>query len=309
MGPILLCTILFTAPDVVSAQQALVFEAEDVSGPSGRLGGGCSDRRQVEPVEHRRGRRQEVVGRRGPSVAGGQTGLRASRGWLPGAPRGADRHPPGSYEVTIKYGRGLAVSIDGDEWQRLSDLGGRLGRFEIEDGTLEFWVDDRFAQADSPGSCYFDTLTLTPILAGVNGIVNGGFEMGDDIADSGWVWWSREDAGSARIVPEGRDASRCARIEHSGERDWALTNPGRLAVEPGRILTATAWLEGEDTADLSLCFVAYGQGKSADLVHGRRRPVGDSGLDRGQGHRRRAARLRRGPGKADGPWHDARVGR
>jgi rhamnogalacturonan endolyase len=261
MGPILLWTILLVMPHVAVAQQPLVFEGEDVSSPQdawvkdalteGKWNLWSTDKDADKKWSGGVVLQSPVVKE---DYARPEDGCPALHVVLTDI-------PPGSYEVTIKYGRGLAASIDGDEWQRLSDVGGRLGRFDIEEGTLEFWIDDRFADASNPGSCYFDTVTLTPILTGVNGIVNGDFEAGDELAESGWVWWSREDVGSARIVPEGRDASRCVRIEHTGERDWALTNPGRLAVEPGQILTATAWLKCTDTDDLSLSIVAYGQGK------------------------------------------------
>jgi hypothetical protein len=69
--------------------------------------------------------------------------------------------PAGAYFIDLKYGRGLAVSTDGKAWQRLSEIGGHLGRFEIPAGTFEFWADDRYVEPNSPGSCYLDTITLT----------------------------------------------------------------------------------------------------------------------------------------------------
>ena len=261
MGMKLLWTVLLATPYTSLAQQALVFEAEDVSSPEDAwvkdaLIEGKWNLWSTDTDADKKWSGGVVL--QSPVVK--EDFARPEDG-CPVLHVVLIDIPQGSYEVTIKYGRGLAASIDGDEWLRLSDAGGRLGRFDIQDGTLEFWVDDRFAVADSPGSSYFDSLTLTPILTGVNGIVNGDFEAEGDLAESGWVWWSREDAGSARAVPEGRDASRCARIEHAGERDWAFTNPGRLAVEPGQILTAAAWLKCQDTGDLSLCIVAYSQGQ------------------------------------------------
>ena len=70
--------------------------------------------------------------------------------------------PAGAYFVDLKYGRALAVSTDGKVWQRLSEMGGHLGRFEIPGGTFEFWADDRYAEPASPGSSYLDTITLAP---------------------------------------------------------------------------------------------------------------------------------------------------
>jgi hypothetical protein len=70
--------------------------------------------------------------------------------------------PPGTYFVDLKGGRDPALSLDGKAWQRLSDLGGHLGRFDIAGGTFEFWADDRFADRNNPGSSYLDTITLSP---------------------------------------------------------------------------------------------------------------------------------------------------
>jgi hypothetical protein len=63
----------------------------------------------------------------------------------------------GPYIVTLQGGRDLGVSLDGKQWQRLSDLGWRLDRAEATGGRLEFWVDDRYADRQDPGSGYLDT--------------------------------------------------------------------------------------------------------------------------------------------------------
>lgn len=70
--------------------------------------------------------------------------------------------PPGAYFIDLKYGRDPAISLDGKDWQRLAEMGGHLGRFEIATGAFEFWADDRYADRNSPGSSYLDTITLSP---------------------------------------------------------------------------------------------------------------------------------------------------
>ncbi len=100
--------------------------------------------------------------------------------------------PPGRWTVSIKYGRELAVSLDGKEWLRLSEANGVLGTFEIADGVFEFWVDDRFAYEPNPGYSYYDTITLTRALPETRGVLNGDFEADRDMERSGWTWWSRE---------------------------------------------------------------------------------------------------------------------
>ena len=170
--------------------------------------------------------------------------------------------PDGAWVVTIKFGRDLGVSLDGKAWQRLSKLGGRLGRFEITGGKFEFWVDDRYAQAEGPGFSYYDQIVLTPSLPERNGVSNGGFEFGREFSGSGWSFWSREvGAGSAELMEGGRSGKRCAKFIHTGERDFALTNSGRLDVKPGQRWLASAWLKCEDTQSVDLSVVALGEGK------------------------------------------------
>lgn len=168
---------------------------------------------------------------------------------------------PGSYIVTLKGGRDLGASLNGTEWKRLSELGWRLGRVEAKDGKLEFWLDDRYAQKDNPGFGYADTITLTPAMPETMGVANGGLEFGKDFAGSGWVFWSREGVGGAELVSPGHSGDRCIRFTHEGERDYALTNRGRLDVTPGQTFAASAWLKCQDTLEATLSVVAMGQGK------------------------------------------------
>ncbi len=170
--------------------------------------------------------------------------------------------PVGAYYVDLKGGRDLAVSLDGKEYKRLSELGWRLGRFDIKDGKLEFWLDDRYADKVNPGFGYLDTITLTAAMPEAMGVANGGFEFGKDFAHSGWAFWTRDkDAGSAELVAPGHAGERCVKFTNTGERDYALTNSGRLSVTPGQTFAATAWLKCEDTEEAVLTVVAMGQGK------------------------------------------------
>jgi len=169
--------------------------------------------------------------------------------------------PEGSWIATIKYGRDLGISMDGKEWKRLSEVGGRLGNFPIKGGSFEFWVDDRYADKNSPGFSYYDSITLTASMPEENGVANGGFEFGEDFASSGWAWWSRDNAGSAELVEEAHSGKRSVKFTHTGERDYALTNSGRLNVQPRQAWIASAWMKCEDTAGADLTVVAMGQGK------------------------------------------------
>ncbi|MFO8082339.1 MAG: hypothetical protein R6V07_18815 [Armatimonadota bacterium] len=167
--------------------------------------------------------------------------------------------PEGTWEVTLgKIGRPMGVSFDGESWQKQKS--GLLGVFEITDGRFELWVDDRYAAETNPGSCYFDYLEFTPTIASANGVTNGDFEftLEGEEGIPGWTWWQREEgAGKAELVTEGaREGERAAYIEHTGERDFAFSNRGRLPVEPRDKLTATAWVRTEGEGTLTLAFVA-----------------------------------------------------
>jgi len=170
--------------------------------------------------------------------------------------------PKGTWEVTIKYGRALAVSLDGKEWVNLATLGGRLGKFEVADGRFELWVDDRYAQKDSPGFSYYDTIIFTAALPEKMGVVNGDFELGEEMPGSGWGWFSRENVGSAAFSGDAKSGKRCVRISHDGERDWALSNSGRLDVQPGQVWTASAWMRCRETQGAALAIVALAGGKT-----------------------------------------------
>ncbi|HEX2999207.1 MAG TPA: hypothetical protein VHR86_03100, partial [Armatimonadota bacterium] len=139
--------------------------------------------------------------------------------------------------------------------------GGRVGKFSIQNGKFDFWVDDRFADKTNPGFAYYDTITLIPALSEKQGVANGNFTLGRDFGGSGWSWFSRDNTGGTGLAPEGKDGSRCARVEYSGEKDWAVTNSGRLNVKPGQTWVATAWMKCRDTASADLCIVALSGGK------------------------------------------------
>lgn len=72
--------------------------------------------------------------------------------------------PAGKYDVEIGgVGRPMAISLDGQTWQRIDGGSRYLGLFDIQDGRFELWVDDRYASTTNPGSCYYDYLEFTPL--------------------------------------------------------------------------------------------------------------------------------------------------
>ncbi len=150
------------AATLAAAEQpnVLIFEAEDVSGPKDAWG------RNIRPVD-----KWNLW----------STDVDAEKKWSGGVvlqspPVPQDRArpedgapvlhtvitgiPPGQWRVRIRYARELAVSMDGKKWIRLSKTRGWLGRFDIRDGRLEFWVDDRFAHPTNRGPCYYDCVIL-----------------------------------------------------------------------------------------------------------------------------------------------------
>ena len=87
---------------------------------------------------------------------------------------------------------------------------------------------------------------------GENLFVNGGFEK-DTL---GWnQLWAR-DSGAVRAVIdplEHHGGTHALRIEHTGQKDWSLSQPPHLDVQPGEIFELTAWVrvQGEGNAILS----------------------------------------------------------
>lgn len=158
-GALVLAGVLLAAGRA-RCQQTLTFEAEDVSSPD------TAWLKDAEPTDHWNLWSKDVDAEKkwsggkvlqGPKVLADrerpEDGAPVLHTVLTGIPRGW-------WFVTIKYGRELAVSLDGKQWKRLSEMGGRLGRFEVTNGRLEFWVDDRFAARSNPGYLYYDSITL-----------------------------------------------------------------------------------------------------------------------------------------------------
>lgn len=68
----------------------------------------------------------------------------------------------GLYDVVLRTGRPFALSFDGRTWQRSS--GGVVAEAaSVTNGVFQMWFDDRYASPESPGPCYLDTITLTPV--------------------------------------------------------------------------------------------------------------------------------------------------
>jgi len=177
--------------------------------------------------------------------------------------------PNGKYLVELTtVGRGLALSFDaGKTWEHKRARS--LGAHRITDGVFELWVDDRYALADPErrGSTYYDAIVFTPILEASNGIVNGGFEAIADGVPVGWSAWSRKRGAATWASDEGvkHGGARSVRVEHTDQRDWALTNAAMFAVEPKQIFTVSAWVKTEAEAgsdgNVSIAVVAFGNGE------------------------------------------------
>ena len=92
--------------------------------------------------------------------------------------------PEGRYDVTIKAGRTIAVSLDGKTWRRYTH-GPVAENVHVANGVFEVWVDDRYAHK-KPGPCYYDRVTLTPCPPVEGGLRNPRFEYLDDGKPAGW---------------------------------------------------------------------------------------------------------------------------
>jgi rhamnogalacturonan endolyase len=67
----------------------------------------------------------------------------------------------GLYDVQLKGGRSFGISFDGRTWAR--STGGTVAEsLAVTGGVFEMWFDDRFVDTKNPGTCYLDTITLSP---------------------------------------------------------------------------------------------------------------------------------------------------
>lgn len=70
--------------------------------------------------------------------------------------------PDGTYDVIMNGTRTLALSFDGENWQR--STGGLIAEAAvIKGGVFELWVDDRFVHPGNPGAVYFDFLRFEAV--------------------------------------------------------------------------------------------------------------------------------------------------
>lgn len=103
----------------------------------------------------------------------------------------------------------------------------------------------------SAGDTYENSVTI--------GVINGDFESGDVLEESGWTWWGREDVGHAEFSNDSREGERSVKVEREGSpdwyHDWMLTNDGHLDVKKEEVWTVSAWVKYEDTDYISLNFI------------------------------------------------------
>ncbi|MFW5867470.1 MAG: hypothetical protein ACOCX2_06610 [Armatimonadota bacterium] len=259
----ILASLLLTSTLGFSGQRPLRFEAEDISEPTDawQVNTQSEDHWNLWSTDQNAAEKwSEGVVLRSPEVMAERESPEEG---APPLHATVSEIPPGTWEVTMGgVGRPIAISFDGEHWQKQASR--ELGQFEIKDGRFEIWVDDRYFDADRPGSTYFDYLQFTPAVTSVNGIRNGDFEFTAEGVEgiAGWTFWSREaEAGSVALVGEAREGERAVLIEHTGERDFSLSNLGRLPVEARDKLTATAWVRTEGEGSVDLAFVATSDGE------------------------------------------------
>ena len=173
--------------------------------------------------------------------------------------------PKGVYDLRVKRGRTLAVSMDGREWRRLEgDLVAH--DLHIDNGACEFWVDDRFAEEkpEHRGASYLDWIALEPAAALVDGVWNGNFETLCDGQPLAWPL-PKPTSNVTVAVAEGKG--------HSGERGLRITigaeEDGRcecacrkeLPVTPGESYCLSVWAKGHLEGAASVMVDGFSSGR------------------------------------------------
>ena len=179
--------------------------------------------------------------------------------------------PKGEYNIQIKSGRVLAVSLDGKSWSPYT--GGFLERrIAIGDGTFELWVDDRFAteKEEARGSSYYDCILLHPCAPMVAGVPNGDFELEADGLPVGWSFSAGEQAGKVLLDDADRHSGKqSVRVEISGETGWTLACSEPIPVKPGDELAISGWAKGTVELAAALQVEGWHEGKRVARLVGR----------------------------------------
>lgn len=173
--------------------------------------------------------------------------------------------PQGTYDLQVKRGRALAVSLDGKQWRRL-DGNVVASELQIDNGTFEFWVDDRFAEEkpEHRGVSYLDTIVLEPSARRVHGVWNGDFEMLVDGKPLGWSLPASSDRVVASVVEgkahSGQHALRLV-VQPGDDTRWSCACTKTLPVTAGQSLCVSAWVKGtvECSASISIDGMANGR--------------------------------------------------
>jgi rhamnogalacturonan endolyase len=156
--------------------------------------------------------------------------------------------PKGTYDLRLKRGRALAVSMDGKEWRRLE--GDVVARdLKIDQGTYEFWVDDRFAEIkpEARGASYIDCIYLEPSVLLVKGVWNGDFEMLVDGTPATWSWpAATENVAVSMVEGKGHSGTRALQFTaHPGEKmRWEANCRKPIPVGEEKSLCVSAWVKG-----------------------------------------------------------------
>ncbi|MBM3859341.1 MAG: hypothetical protein FJ395_06790 [Verrucomicrobia bacterium] len=179
--------------------------------------------------------------------------------------------PKGVYNIQIKCGRVLAVSLDGKNWSRYT--GGWLARrVPINNGTFELRVDDRFAmeKEQARGTAYYDCIFLYPCAPIVNGVPNGDFEVEANGLPVGWSFAAPGNTTRFSLDAADRHAGRLsARIESTGETGWTLACSDPIPVKPGDELAISAWVKGAVQMAAAVQVEGWHEGKRIKRMLGR----------------------------------------
>ncbi len=169
---------------------------------------------------------------------------------------------PGLYSIEMKGSpRPLGLSLDGGKtWQRFN-YGFIVKNLRIDNGVFDCWLDDCYADPQSPGPAYIDSFLVWRQEDVPYGMANPDFEIGTPGEPArGWSWFHREGKGSALISAIHKEGHQSLHIVAPEGEDWAMTNTYMHPVKSGEHFVFRCWIRGSSVYHAYIRLIGYKDG-------------------------------------------------